>query len=160
MRGLPAECEPVWFDTGTREDEVYAKVSLPPRSEGRAAPSRDVRQRLLTLLRRLPGFSRATLARTGDAARRDGRTIVGDYLLTREDVLGCRTFRDSAARCAWPIEHWDAETGLRIEHLPEGGYYEIPVRALKARGIRNLWAAGKCISADAEVQASARVIGC
>jgi hypothetical protein len=158
--GRGAACPSVWFDTGTREDEVYVKVSLPPASEERADLPREVRRRLPALLRRLPGFSRAEVTRTGEAARRDGAAVVGDYTLTREDVLGCGTFPDAAARCAWPIELWDAEAGLRIEYLPEGGHYEIPARALKVCGIRNLWAAGRCISADADVQASARVIGC
>jgi hypothetical protein len=65
----------------------------------------------------------------------------------------------SAGRCAWPIEFWDPVAGLRMEHLPEGEYYDIPLGALKLRDVANLWVAGKCLSADRLAQASARVVG-
>ena len=44
--------------------------------------------------------------------------------------------------------------------LPPNEFYEIPARALRAAKIKNLFMAGKTISADAEAIASARVMGC
>jgi hypothetical protein len=46
-----------------------------------------------------------------------------------------------------------------LEYLPPGTHYEIPMRALKLPGLANYWAAGKCLSADREAQASARWVG-
>jgi len=94
------------------------------------------------------------------AARRSGRMIIGRYLLTGADVLAGRKFPDATARCAWPIEQWDAEGKARFRYLPSAANYEIPARALQAAGTPNLFMAGKTISADVDAIASARVMGC
>jgi hypothetical protein len=48
---------------------------------------------------------------------------------------------------------------VKLEYLPAGSYYEVPLRSLRVRGFANLWVAGKCLSADRLAQASARVAG-
>jgi len=93
-------------------------------------------------------------------SRRAGRMICGEYLLTGEDVLEVRKFPDAVARCAWPVEQWDEQGRSRVRYLPPGGHYEIPARALRCATIRNLFMAGKTISADQDAIASARVMGC
>lgn len=93
-------------------------------------------------------------------AHRAGRMIVGQYLLTGTDVLDGRKFSDAAARCAWPIEQWNAAGIVRFKYLPPGTHYEIPARSLRAAHIKNLFMAGKTISADVDAIASARVMGC
>ncbi len=70
-----------------------------------------------------------------------------------------RRFADSIGRCAWPIEYWDPEKGVTLDYLPPKHFYEIPLRALKVAGMENLWAAGRCLSAEKLAQASARVAG-
>lgn len=94
------------------------------------------------------------------ATRRAGRMIVGQYLLTGDDVLAGRKFPDAAARCAWPIEQWNSEGVARFQYLPPKTYYEIPARSLRAATVENLFMAGKTISADVDAIASARVMGC
>jgi hypothetical protein len=42
--------------------------------------------------------------------------------------------------------------------LPDGGYYQIPFRALQPQGPENLFVAGRCISADHDALASTRVM--
>jgi hypothetical protein len=102
-------------------------------------------------------------ARIGQMAEqigiRLGRSAVGRAALTEEDVLACRRSPDGVAVGAWPMEEWDADRGLRIEPLPEGGTYDIPLGCLRARDLDNLWMAGRCLSATARALASARVIG-
>jgi hypothetical protein len=93
-------------------------------------------------------------------ARREGRMIVGQYLLTGADVLAARKFPDAVARCAWPIEQWGTTGAARFRYLPAGTHYEIPARSLRAAGVENLFMAGKTISADVDAIASARVMGC
>ena len=92
--------------------------------------------------------------------RRAGRMIVGQYVLTGEDVLTGKRFPDAVARCAWPIEQWGADGAVRFKYLPAGTAYDIPPRALRAAGVQNLFMAGKTISADVAAIASARVMGC
>ena len=91
---------------------------------------------------------------------RKGRMIVGEYLLTGADVLSARKFPDAVARCAWPIEQWNADGRATFKYLPAGAHYEIPARSLRAKEIKNLFMAGKTISADTDAIASARVMGC
>ncbi len=93
-------------------------------------------------------------------SHRAGRMIVGQYVLTGEDVLAGRKFSDAVARCAWPIEQWDAKGAVRFQYLPPGTHYEIPARSLRAAHVKNLFMAGKTISADVDAIASARVMGC
>ena len=90
---------------------------------------------------------------------RTGRMIIGQYTLTGADVLAGRKFPDAIARCAWPVEQWNADGIARYKFLPAGTHYEIPARSLRAAKIKNLFMAGKTISADADAIASARVMG-
>jgi len=91
---------------------------------------------------------------------RAGKMIVGKHLLTGAEVLAGQKFPDAAVRCAWPIEQWNSNGVARFRYLPEGAYYEIPARSLRAAKVENLFMAGKTISADVDAIASARVMGC
>lgn len=93
-------------------------------------------------------------------SRRAGRMIVGEYILTGADVLGAKKFPDAVARCAWPVEQWGADGKTKLRWLPPDEFYEIPAHSLRAAKIKNLFMAGKTISADADAMASARVMGC
>ena len=90
---------------------------------------------------------------------RDGMKAKGVYVLSGEDVLNGKKFSDAATKGCWPIEKWDSAGDLDIRYLPESLYYDIPERSLRVPGIKNLMIAGKCISADSDAIASARVIG-
>jgi hypothetical protein len=104
-------------------------------------------------------FAHARVCKTGCIGVRDGGRVRGEYCLSAEDVRQGRKFKDAACRCSWPIEYWDPDEGVSLEYLPDGNWYEIPLRALKAKGLANVWIAGKCLSADPLAQASARVVG-
>ena len=93
-------------------------------------------------------------------SRRAGRMVVGEYMLTGADVLGAKKFPDAVARCAWPVEQWGADGKTKVRFLPPNEFYEIPARSLRAAKLKNLFMAGKTISADADAIASARVMGC
>lgn len=164
---LPEECRHAWLDTGIYDDEVYLKLLVPSSGTSQSDSERagleqrcaETSEKVLTFLRRQAGFGEARVVQTGEIGVRDAGRAVGRYVLTRSDVLELRRFEDAACRCAWPIEYWDARGGASLEYLPEGGYYEIPLRALAARGVSNAWVAGKCLSADKHAQASARTVG-
>ena len=112
------------------------------------------------LQQHVSGFEEAFLADT--AARlgvREGRRIIGEYALTGEDVMGERKFDDGVGRCAWPIERHIAGGETEWRFLETGAWYTLPFRCLLPQGISNLMVAGRCLSADADGFASARVIG-
>lgn len=155
---LPAIFSRTWFDVGVHADEIYAKVNILATSyEPTAIPK--MQHELLGFLKCQPDFSQSYIRRVGNLGIRDGGRIRGDYCLTLIDVQEGRRFSDAVGRCAWPIEYWDPRKGVTLEHLPPGHSYEIPLRSLKVTGTENLWAAGKCLSAEKLAQASARVAG-
>jgi hypothetical protein len=117
--------------------------------------------RLSEFLRReVAGFSEAFLA--DSAARlgiRETRRIVGEYVLSEDDVLGARKFEDGIGRSAWPIERHVPGGETLWRFLERGSWYTIPYRCLLPRGVGNLLVAGRCLSADSGAFGSVRVIG-
>jgi hypothetical protein len=162
---LPPTCAHAWIDTGLREDEAFVKLLVPLPADWRdhepeiTREAHQVQAAVVAFLRRLPPFARASVAECGRLGVRDGGRVRGEYCLTADDVRQMRKFDDAACRGCWPIEYWDAARGVSLEYLPADDYYEIPLRSLKVQGLANVWVAGKCLSADARAQASARVAG-
>lgn len=155
---LPSACARIWFDVGIYADEIYVKLNLP----ATLLPAQallDLPQRLVDYLREFPPFSTARMGRVGRLGIRDGGRIKGEYCLTVADVRNGRSFSDAVCHSAWPIEYWDPQEGLMLEYLPANQSYQIPVRALQVAGMKNLWAVGKCLSAEKLAQSSARVAG-
>ena len=50
-----------------------------------------------------------------------------------------------------------AKTGIQPKHLKRGTVPTVPLRALIAKGVRNLLVAGRCISADRVANSGLRV---
>lgn len=107
----------------------------------------------------VPGFTDAFLADTAPTLGvREGRRIVGEYVLTGDDVRGLARFDDAVGAGAWPQEYHVDGRGTEYVNLPDGGYYQFPLRALRPVGLSNVWVAGRCISADHDALASTRVM--
>ncbi len=123
--------------------------------------SRRQMRRLAAFLKRyVPGFERAYVAQSGvQIGVRETRRILGDYVLTAEDILQARRFEDVIARCAYPVDiHNPAGTGTLLRYLPPGEAYDIPLRCLQPLGVENLLVAGRCISGTHEALSSYRVM--
>lgn len=157
-RELPPECAAVWLDSGVYPDEVYVKFNLKPADFNQARMAR-VTNDLLAFLLPLPGFSRAVIDAGGQLGIRNGYRVQGDYTLTESDLKKGRRFPDAVCQACWPIEYWDPDQGVSLDHFPPGHRYDIPLCALKVSGLNNLFTAGKCFSAEPRAQASARVVG-
>ncbi len=107
----------------------------------------------------VPGFENARIAATAtQVGIRESRRIVGEYTLTREDVLSGRHFDDAVARSAYPIDlHNPSGSGTTTSRLPPGASYEIPYRCLVPAHVDGLLVAGRCISTTHEALASTRL---
>jgi len=158
---------------GTRQGEVVlntTRVSLP---EGYYALPSTRRMRIAVRLREqalrqvhdlarwlrknVPGFKNADLAQVAaEVGVRESYRIRGKYLLRGRDVLTAAKFSDAVTNAYYPVDiHCPGGSRLKFEILKEP--YQIPLRALESRQFRNLFAAGRCLSADSVAYASARV---
>ena len=90
-----------------------------------------------------------------EAGIRQTRSIVGVETLRNADVLDCRKRPDGICRVPWPIE---LHVGERPKlHWLLDDYYEVPFQALIPAVGENILVAGRCLSAEHEALASARV---
>ncbi len=104
----------------------------------------------------IAGFERAYLVETGtQVGIRQTRSIVGKGRLTNENVLAAAKSPGAATFSAWPIEN-HGSVGVQIVFL-EDQTYDVPFEALVPTCGTNVLVAGRCMSADHEALASARV---
>jgi hypothetical protein len=108
----------------------------------------------------VPGYERAIMVSTSPAVGvRESRRILGEYVLSSEDILSARSFPDQIARCGAPIEDHHAGADTRWVYLEDGKAYGIPYRCLLPRDVESLLVTGRCFSATHDAHASARSMG-
>lgn len=92
---------------------------------------------------------------------REGARIVGDYVLTVDDLRTGRAFDDGVARGTFYLDGHKPDDDKRTYILPKDQLgvppYQIPLRSLIARDGKNLMMAGRNLSADQLALSSARV---
>lgn len=104
----------------------------------------------------LTGCENAILNDTGvQVGVRETRQITGTVMLQNSDVESGRKRTDAIARSAWPIE-LHSGTKPRLSWLYDD-YYEIPLGCFLPERGESLLATGRCLSAQHEAMASARV---
>lgn len=114
-----------------------------------------------------PGFQNTfLLSNPHQLGVRETRHIVGEHMLTKDDVLAGRDFEDQLGRGAYPLDIHDTGVGAKVlgnkvegggitlKHLPRS--YGIPKRSLIPNGLDNVAVAGRCISSDHEAAGSVR----
>lgn len=90
---------------------------------------------------------------------RETRRMIGQYVLSEDDVWRGQTFSDAVACGRWPIEIHDGQH-IRWRWLNDDvPYYQIPWRSFVPHGLTNLFVVGRCFSATAVALSSARVVG-
>jgi hypothetical protein len=113
-------------------------------------------------LRTVPGFEKSYIVDLPpQLGIRETRRVIGGYMLSGEDVLGCASFVDSIGVNGWPIEvHVAGDVIFKFPPIPESrGFNEMPYRMLVPAGIDNLLVAGRCASMTHDGQSAARVSG-
>jgi hypothetical protein len=145
--------------------------------------------KLLTFLKTQPGFESCYIQATSQVGPRESRQVIGDYVLTGDDVHNGSKFPDAVARGSWWVDihcplgntypvhlcviecprqeacpFWAAEHGQTMRsktalHPPDDDWYNIPYRCLTPQKIDNLLVSGRCISATHQGMAGARVMG-
>jgi hypothetical protein len=111
----------------------------------------------------VPGFERAYLASIApQIGIRETRRIVGEYVLTAEDVLRGVKFEDRVAKNGYCIDIHDPKgKAWDVQFIQsEDATYDIPYRCLLPKGLDGLLVAGRCISATHEALGSVRIMPC
>lgn len=97
----------------------------------------------------IPGFENCYLIQTApQLGIRESRRIIGDYILSKDDVLNGVSFNDSIARGAYPSDIHTPDGGVQHIFIRDGKDYGIPFRCLLPKGLENLIVAGRSISCD------------
>lgn len=136
-------------------------------SDGEREGRRQIVDYLRFLRNKVPGFEKAyALDIAPQLGIRETRRLVGEYMLTADDVLQCADFADSIGVNGWPLEqHVAGDVRWAWPPIPESrGYNQLPYRMLLPRrssagGADNLLVAGRCASMTHDGQSAARVTG-
>ncbi len=129
----------VWYDHTDEEDVSRSLIYR-----------RRLNRIYLNFLReRIPGFEDAYIVmETPTGGAREGRRILGDYVLTEHDVMGGRRFPDVIAKGGPRGPGLHAVTGIwgdgvdaKLERP-----YDIPYRIMLPTGLDGLLVAGRCVS--------------
>jgi hypothetical protein len=103
---------------------------------------------------------------------RESRRLLGDVLLTQDDIISKRVFRDGCVPSTWSIDlHYPRKQYLKkypdnpfisiAEHdrrIDRDFGYPVPYRCFYSRNIDNLFMAGRCISVTHEALGTVRVM--
>lgn len=90
---------------------------------------------------------------------RESRRIIGEYYLTGEEATQGVKRSDGIAKGAHEIDvHGDKENHFRAT-IKNAGSYDIPLGCLIPKNMKNLFMAGRCLSADRIAHSTARVMG-
>jgi len=160
----------IWIFPTTRPNELMVNATRLSGRDGRMlnvidpadfteaeiVGRRQVREYARFLADVIPGCRQSFVVDTGvEVGVRQTRSIVGKSVLRNADVVDCRKRDDGICRVAWPIElHSGDKPKL---HWLLDDYYEVPYGALVPEIGENIIVAGRCLSAEHEALASARV---
>jgi hypothetical protein len=154
----------VWRVNTSRMQGVNG-VNAADLSKAEVEGRRQVWQIMAFFRKRLPGFQNAVLLDSApQVGVRETRRIIGDYVLTVEDLMSGRHFDDVIALASFAIDiHPVTGPGGGVESALQAGYkaapvYEIPYRSLVPTVVENLLVAGRCLSATHEALGAVRVM--
>ena len=166
-RGLIMPNERTIIITGLREGEAWINMTRVGGVDGTDAASltfgevdarRQIDDIFTYLTNYVPGFEKAYFTKTAPfLGIRETRRIVGDYVMTEDDVLGCKRFDDAIAVASYPIDiHRPGDQGCTLKWC--GDSYDIPYRSLLPKNVENLLVAGRSISSTHEAMSAVRVM--
>ncbi len=107
----------------------------------------------------IPGFENAYVDRVAPfMGIRETRRIIGEYILTEQDIFDCARFEDAIGVAAYPVDlHHPVGGDCTLMWCPD--CYDIPYRCLVPLKVDGLICAGRDISATHLALASVRVMG-
>ena len=171
---LPAAVAGAHFRAGTTTNEAFLTLDLVGDSPTGPFDATDARSltwiemqgrevtfAIVDHLRvTLAGFTNARITTLPVCAGiRESRSWIGEVVLTEEDILESHSGNQAVANATWPMELRETARGPRLLYPHEPKACGISMGCLRARDLRNVFIAGRCISATHRAQASIRVMG-
>ena len=171
---LPAAAAGAHFRAGTTSNEAFLTLDLAGDSpecpfdatDARSLTYIELQGREVTfaiiehLRGSLEGFANARITTLPmRAGIRESRRWIGEAVLTEDDLLESRSSDQAVANATWPMELRETARGPRLLYPRESKACGIPLGALRARDLSNVFIAGRCLSATHRAQASIRVMG-
>jgi hypothetical protein len=139
-----------------RDGRELHPLSATDLSEAEVQGRLQVREYAAFFREQVAGCEVADVLDTGvQVGVRQSRQIVGRDRLANSDVETARKRADSIARSPWPIELHSGEKP-RLSWIYED-YYDVPLDCFIPKRGESILATGRCLSAEHEAMASARV---
>ena len=102
----------------------------------------------------IPGFENVFVVAQNHLGVRETRRIVGDHMLTIDEVTGQARFDDVVCLNCRSLDYHLAGTKFEISHIV--GHHDVPLGALLPQGVENVVVGGRSVSCDHLSQASLR----
>ncbi len=146
--GVCTLCCSCYNGNGTNAEDLTA---------GQKAMMRTLAERIRIMREEVPGFENCFLIDMPSVGVRETRHILGDYVLTAEDILKNKAFDDVIGRGGHPVDIRPIPKEIEEFDYEKEWSYQIPYRCLLAKNIDNLLLAGRCISNTHEASGCTRV---
>ena len=107
----------------------------------------------------VPGFENSFMMATATQTEpRETRRIIGEYVMTEDDILNGRKFKDVVAKGATNLDIHSPlpEGGEAHLDVAEGGTFDIPLKALLPKDLEGILVVGRCMSGTALALTSLR----
>ena len=92
----------------------------------------------------------------GEAAFRESYRILGETVITHENYVSGRLFKDAVCYAFYPVD-LHTRKGVRPKQLAKGVVPTVPLGALVPKNSRNIIVAGRCVSSDRLANSGLRV---
>ena len=149
---LLCNCTRIIGEDGRELNSLYYKDFTEAETQGR----KQIREYAKFFKENLKGCEKSFVTDTGtQVGIRQTRQVDGVYKLKNSDVTNGKKFKDGIARSPWPIELHSGNKP-KVEWLLDD-VYEVPLNCFIPKNGEGIIAAGRCLSAEHEAVASARV---
>jgi hypothetical protein len=159
--GIYKTTEPGVWRVNTTRLHAYDGTSVEDLTKAEIDGREQVKAILAFFRKWLPGFENVELLDTASTMGvRETRRIVGEYMLTLEDLATGREFDDVIGLCGYPVDiHSPTGDGGGADgEMPTANVYQMPYRSLVPRDVDGLLVAGRAVSATHEALGAIRVM--
>ena len=147
-----------WYVNMGQEDEPVNQFDAEDVTNAEISQRKQINVMIDFLRKYIPACRNIELVETAaEIGIREGRRVLGEYTLKKDDILSGRVFEDTICYCANSI---DIHKKNNIKYVPtkDDVIYTIPYRSLVVKECDNVLVAGRCLSAEREAMAAVRVM--